>query len=133
MAPSPKRTARHADPSEEAARDQEVLRANKELAAYFKGLRTEREARSALKIIKAFVRGRERADPATRRPLPGARSAKMAPAEQKLHRTDARRTARRRRTHDAPRQTSKAMPGAAALSAQEPANTRSTDASSSKE
>ena len=52
-------------------RDQEVLRANKELAAYFKGRRTEREARAALKIIKAFVRDRERADPESRRPLPG--------------------------------------------------------------
>lgn len=59
-------------------RDQEVLRANKELAAYFKGQRTEREARSALKIIKAFVRGREEADPKNRSPLPGLRSAKTA-------------------------------------------------------
>src|SRR5262245_46792231 len=52
-------------------RDQEVLRANRELAAYFKGLRTEREARAALKIIKAFVRGRERQEAGSRRPLPG--------------------------------------------------------------
>ena len=29
------------------AHDQEVLRANRELAAYFKGRRTEREARAA--------------------------------------------------------------------------------------
>src|SRR5262249_61529058 len=58
-------------------REQEVLRANRELAAYFKGRRTEREARAALKIVKAFIRDRERVDPARRRPLPG-----MAPARQ---------------------------------------------------
>ena len=69
--------------AQDDARDQEVLRANKELAAYFKGRRTEREARAALKIIKAFVRDRARTDPATRRPLPGAqRAAKMAPDPQ---------------------------------------------------
>jgi hypothetical protein len=51
--------------------DQEVLRATRELAAYFKGFRTEREARAALKIIKAFVKQRERSDAARRRPLPG--------------------------------------------------------------
>jgi hypothetical protein len=57
-------------------RDEEVLRANGELAAYFKGRRTEREARAALKTIKAFVRSRERLDPSSRSPLPGADSAK---------------------------------------------------------
>ena len=57
---------------EHQVRDLEVMRANKELAAYFKGRRTEREARAALKIIKAFVRDRERADPKSRRPLPGS-------------------------------------------------------------
>jgi len=56
-------------------RDQEVVRANRELAAYFKGLRTEREARAALKIIKAFVRDRERSDSRRRRPLPGMKAA----------------------------------------------------------
>jgi hypothetical protein len=61
-------------------RDEEVARANRELAAYFKGRRTEREARSALKIIKAFVRDRERLDPQGRRPLPGA-PAQKAPAQ----------------------------------------------------
>jgi hypothetical protein len=68
---------------EQAMRDQEVLRANKELAAYFKGQRTEREARAALKIIKAFVRGREDLDPKSRPALPGARTAETAkkPAE----------------------------------------------------
>jgi hypothetical protein len=53
-------------------RDQEVLRANREFAAFFKGRRTEGEARAALKIIKAFVRDRERQKPAERAPLPGA-------------------------------------------------------------
>jgi hypothetical protein len=57
------------DPQE--LREQEVLRANRELAAYFKGRRTEREARAALKIVKAFIRDREHVDPARRRPLPG--------------------------------------------------------------
>ena len=57
--------------AEQTARDEEVLRANRELTAYFKGRRTEREARKALKIIKAFVRGRERLDPKDRPPLPG--------------------------------------------------------------
>jgi hypothetical protein len=60
--------------AEHEMHDQEVLRANKELAAYFKGHRTEREARAALKIIKAFIRDRERADPRDRRPLPGLES-----------------------------------------------------------
>ena len=53
-------------------RDQEVLRANRELAAYFKGRRTEREARAALKIIKAFVRDREHQAESSHRPLPSA-------------------------------------------------------------
>jgi hypothetical protein len=56
---------------EQEMRDQEVLRANRDLAAYFKGRRTEREARAALKIIKAFVRERERQEAKDRRPLPG--------------------------------------------------------------
>lgn len=55
----------------QAERDQEVLRANRELAAYFRGRRTEREARAALKIIKAFVRDRERQEAKARPPLPG--------------------------------------------------------------
>ena len=57
-------------------RNQEVLRANRELAAYFKGRRTEREARAALKIIKAFVRDREGRDAKSRSPLPGTDVAK---------------------------------------------------------
>lgn len=66
------------DTSERQKREQEVLRANKELAAYFKGRRTEREARAALKIIKAFIRDRERADPGSLRPLPGVGPATVA-------------------------------------------------------
>jgi len=56
-------------------RDQEVVRANRELAAYFKGRRTEREARAALKIIKAFVRDRERRHAKDRAPLPAKKTA----------------------------------------------------------
>lgn len=66
--------ATHAD--EQAMRDQEVLRANKELAAYFKGQRTEREARAALKIIKTYVRGREQLDAKSRPALAGASTVK---------------------------------------------------------
>jgi hypothetical protein len=61
---------------EQERRDQEVLRANRELAAYFRGRRTEREARAALKIIKAFVRDRQRRDSRTLPPLPRARAVK---------------------------------------------------------
>jgi hypothetical protein len=63
--------------NEQAMRDQEVLRANRELSAYFRGRRTEREARAALKIIKAFVRDRERLDPKSRPALPRLGAAKM--------------------------------------------------------
>ena len=51
---------------------------DQKLAAYFKGRRTEREARAALKIIKAFVRDRERRDAKSRPPLPGADVAKKS-------------------------------------------------------
>jgi len=71
-----KRAASHGHPADDDIRNQEVLRANRELAAYFKGRRTEREARAAVKIIKAFIRERERAEPAQRRPLPIASSMK---------------------------------------------------------
>ena len=84
-------------------RDQEVVRANRELAAYFNGERTEREARAALKIIKAFVRDRERGEARSRRPLPGLRAArpstsggnkKAAPARpRKVHKRRAARPA----------------------------------------
>jgi hypothetical protein len=73
-----KRPASPNRPADDEIRNQEVLRATRELAAYFKGRRTEREARAALKIIKAFIRERERADPATRRPLPMGGRAKPA-------------------------------------------------------
>jgi hypothetical protein len=62
--------------AEQEMRDGEVLRANRELAAYFRGERTEREARAALKIIKAFVRNREDRDARSRSPLRGATPAK---------------------------------------------------------
>jgi hypothetical protein len=75
---APRKKAGGTRGEEHAMRDQEVLRANKELAAYFKGQRTEREARAALKIIKAFVRGREEMDPKNRPALPNARAAKTA-------------------------------------------------------
>lgn len=79
--------------SEQAMRDEEVLRANKELAAYFKGDRTEREARSALKIIKAFVRGREEVDPKNRSPLPGLRAQHTKkPATRKIAKPRIRRS-----------------------------------------
>jgi hypothetical protein len=78
--------------ADQAMRDQEVLRANKELAAYFKGRRTEREARAALKIIKAFVRDRERRDAGSRPPLPGAQPVK--PAKEVRSRRKLRRTPR---------------------------------------
>ena len=70
----PDDTREHA--ADQATRDQEVLRANRELAAYFRGRRTEREARAALKIIKAFIRDRERRDVRNRPPLPGGGAAK---------------------------------------------------------
>jgi hypothetical protein len=72
----------HDQPAEQNIRDQEVLRATRELSAYFKGGRTEREARAALKIIKAFVRERERQDPKHRVPLPGlATAARREPSK----------------------------------------------------
>ena len=71
---------KHATPRDNTAaqekRDQEVLRANRELSAYFRGRRTEREARGALKIIKAYLRERERQDPKDLPPLPGTKTAK---------------------------------------------------------
>ena len=79
---SRKGTVNHGDGADSDVRNQEVMRANRELAAYFKGRRTEREARAALKIIKAFIRDREKIDPAKRRPLPGAEAA-PAPTKQK--------------------------------------------------
>ena len=85
-------------PGELAMRDQEVVRANRELAAYFKGKRTEREARAALKIIKAFVRDRERGDARSRRPLPGLRPVRSSSgdADKKAARTKPRKVHKRR-------------------------------------
>src|SRR5579862_3097201 len=84
------------DASDQALRDQEVLRANRELAAYFKGRRTEREARAALKIIKAFVRDRERRPPKSRPPLPGAARASASAGPRPPKRARARSTAPRK-------------------------------------
>lgn len=75
--------ARPSKADNQELREQEVLRANKELAAYFKGQRTEREARAALKIIKAFIKDRERTDAGSRRPLPGTPLAATAKSDRK--------------------------------------------------
>jgi hypothetical protein len=76
MTASKKRISSRGGPDPQELREQEVLRANRELAAYFKGRRTEREARAALKIVKAFIRDREHIEPARRRPLPTATQAR---------------------------------------------------------
>jgi len=73
---SRKGSVRHSEGADTDVRNQEVLRANRELAAYFRGKRTEREARAALKIIKAFIRDREKIEPSKRRPLPGAETSR---------------------------------------------------------
>jgi hypothetical protein len=77
--------------SDQAMRDQEVQRANRELAAYFRGRRTEREARAALKIIKAFVRDRERQDAKSRAPLPGLERPKPAAPDRQAPKKTRRR------------------------------------------
>ncbi len=82
--------------TEQEMHDQEVLRANKELAAYFNGQRTEREARAALKIIKAFVRGRERLDARSRPPLPGSDALKIPKAAADRKAVSARHSERNR-------------------------------------
>ena len=92
--PTPPRGSRHTNAgmgSEDERRDEEVLRANRELAAYFRGRRTEREARGALKIIKRFIRDRERTDPAKRRPLPGTKPVKPAQPAAPTRKRHARR------------------------------------------
>src|SRR5262249_1411387 len=110
-----------------AVRDQEVMRAQRELAAYFKGLRTEREARAALKIIKAFIKGRERSDAARRRPFPGL---EPAPAAAKRARARRRKKvaeasgarAKRRSTEQASEPSTEVSDGSAAAGGpQEPA------------
>ena len=95
MASARKRSTPGSDSSEQEIRQQEVLRANRELAAYFKGRRTEREARAALKIIKAFIRDREKLDPGVRQPLPGAAPAAKAAKERPHKRSSANRDRRR--------------------------------------
>jgi hypothetical protein len=80
MGPRRKTVVTRDSAGEQEMRDQEVLRANKELAAYFSGQRTEREARAALKIIKAFVRDRERRDAKGRPPLPTSKATKTPKA-----------------------------------------------------
>lgn len=93
-ATSPSRKQRVAHPiTDQEMRDHEVVRAKRELAAYFKGRRTEREARAALKIIKAFVRQRERDH--GKRPLPGVRAAQ----EEKPPKTTSTRAKSRRAVH----------------------------------
>ena len=94
--------------AEQAIRDQEVLRANRELAAYFRGQRTEREARSALKILKAFVRGREEIDPKNRPPLPGFRAA--GTAKKGAIRKAAKPRARRPKPADSPHSSEPVLP-----------------------
>ena len=77
MAPR-KRSGGEETPADRDMRAQEVLRANRELAAYFRGRRTEREARAALKTIKAFVKEREKRDAGSRPPLPLGRSTRAS-------------------------------------------------------
>jgi hypothetical protein len=91
-------------PAEQQMRDREVLRANKDLAAYFRGDRTEREARAALKIIKAFVRDRERREAGSRPPLPSAQTARpntlrkrRAAATEETLQTKSRRTSAKKK------------------------------------
>ena len=82
-------------------RDQEVMRANRELAAYFKGQRTEREAKAALKIIRAFLKERERTR--EKRPLPGRDAPKAeAPPTAKSKRKTSAQPARQKRRKDTP-------------------------------
>jgi hypothetical protein len=80
MGPRRKTVVTRHSAEEQEMRDQEVLRASKELAAYFSGQRTEREARAALKVIKAFVRDRERLDAKRRPPLPSGKATKAPKA-----------------------------------------------------
>jgi hypothetical protein len=90
--------------AERERRDEEVLRANRELAAYFKGRRTEREARAALRIIKAFIRERERGDPRSLRPLPGAKSPAVI-KRTKTRKDGTVRTRARQKAHRPPEDT----------------------------
>src|SRR5262245_15552634 len=105
MASARKRSTPGTDSAEQEIRQQEVLRANRELAAYFKGRRTEREARAALKIIKAFIRDREKLDPGVRQPLPGV-AAVPKPPKERAHKRSTKGD-RRHRVRTASRHASK--------------------------
>ncbi len=59
--------------------EDEVRRAIRELAAYFKGRRTHREALSALKTIKRFVRAQQKEHATTTVGLRSFRVVKPAP------------------------------------------------------
>ena len=115
MASARKRSTPGTDSAEQEIRQQEVLRANRELAAYFKGRRTEREARAALKIIKAFIRDREELDPGVRHPLPGSAPSAKPPKERTHKRSTANRD-RRPRTRKASRHAAKETAARAASS-----------------
>ena len=67
-----RRIARH-----DLAED-EVRRAVRELMAYFKGLRTHREALAALKTIKRFVRAQHKQNATTMVSLRSVRTQKKA-------------------------------------------------------
>ena len=83
------------DSAEQQMRDAEVLRANAELASYFEGQRTEREARAALKTLKAFVKDRGRRGAKSRRPLPGLTAAATPPEPAQRQARPAPRTKRK--------------------------------------
>ena len=91
-----KRNSTHERAPDQEMRDQEVMRARRELAAYFKGRRTEREARAALKVIKAFIRDRERLDPKSRPALPGIRPPEAPKGPKKPASLEASNESRRR-------------------------------------
>jgi hypothetical protein len=95
MPRSPGRPTVHAS-AEEEMRHQEVFRAYRELSAYFRGRRTEREARAALKIIKAFIREREQMAPADRRPLGPGTVSKSAVRRDRKKPSHSKKVARRR-------------------------------------
>ena len=76
------------NPEEQARRDQEVLRANREFAAYFKGRRTEREARAALKSSNSSSAIGSSSTRKVRPPLPGVTkpAAESEPAKERQRR-----------------------------------------------
>lgn len=108
-----KRSGSHERVVDHEMRGQELIRAKRELAAYFKGRRTEREARAALKVIKAFVRDRERLDPKNRPVIPGVRPAKVAKNAARL---EAESGGSKRRRRKSGRKPHNASPRAAVVS-----------------